>query len=121
MFSSTFMQEFIFPLLLMLLSAAVSYVIWLLKQQRADQKAAEKARKQDVQAAEAELAAIKKGLMLKLRRDIFEDHRRYCVNHEEMDAEDYANICEVFNAYHALGGNGSAEKAFKEISEVHLS
>lgn len=116
-----FIHDFVFPGLLTVLSAAVSYMIWLLQQQRADQKKAEEERKVDAKKAEEELAAIKKGLMLKLRRDIFEDHRRYCVNHEDMEPEDYANICDVFNAYHALGGNGSAEKAFREISEVHLS
>lgn len=32
----------------------------------------------------------------------------------------YENFCEMYNAYHKLGGNGMITKMMHEIEELHL-
>ena len=114
-------DNLIAPAILSILSIAVGYVVWLLKQQRAEQRQAAKEQKEAAELAEKELKAIKCGLMLELRRDILEDHERFCIKGEKMRPYEYENICEVHDAYKTLGGNGMTEKAFDEITKVHFA
>lgn len=32
----------------------------------------------------------------------------------------YENFCQMYEAYHRLGGNGMVEKMHEEIQELHL-
>lgn len=116
-----FIHEFIAPGFTAVISAAIGYIVWNLKQQRLEQKEARKAQNDAAEEAKKELDAIKKGLMLELRKGLLEDHERYCVQKESMQPLTYETVCEVHEAYKALGGNGMTDKIFHEIQNVHLS
>ncbi len=80
-----------------MLVAGLGYIVWLLQQSR---------KVTDANAI---------GTMLLLRREIIDDHRRFCVEGESMSADDFAYIDEVYQAYKGLQGNGMADKLYNEL------
>ena len=105
-------QVFI-PLIMLVASSLMGYIIWILQQTRTEQREARR-------ITSDELQAIKHGLMLELRRDIISEHNRYVNDKEPMLPLAYDNLCEIHKAYNQLGGNGMAEKLMKEIEEVRI-
>ena len=81
------------------LTIALGYIIWLLKDNK---------RTGDANAT---------GTMLLLRREIIEDHRRFCIDGESMTPDDFAYINEVYEAYKDLKGNGMADKLYQELEK----
>lgn len=79
----------------------LGYMVWLLKQQKKDKD------------------ANSKGTMLLLRVQLIEYHDKY-MKIGEIPSYAYDNFVEMYNAYHALGGNGMVTKMYKEIQEIHL-
>lgn len=84
-----------------ILVALLGYVIWLLKQQK------------------KERGANSKGTMLLLRVQLIEYHDKY-MDVGEIPSYAYENFEEMYEAYHALGGNGMVTKMHSEIQELHL-
>lgn len=79
----------------------LGYIIWLLKNQKRDRD------------------ANSKGTMLLLRVQLIEYHSKY-MQIGNIPSYAYENFCEMYEAYHALGGNGMVTKMYKEIQELHL-
>ena len=83
------------------LTALTGYIVWLMKQQKRDRD------------------ANSKGTMLLLRVQLIEYHDKY-VKLGDIPSYAYENFMEMYDAYHALGGNGMITKMKKEIEELHL-
>lgn len=83
------------------LTAFMGYVVWLLKNQKKDRD------------------ANSKGTMLLLRVQLIEYHDKY-MRLGSIPSYAYDNFCEMYNAYHKLGGNGMITKMMHEIEELHL-
>lgn len=79
----------------------LGYVVWLLKRQKKDRD------------------ANSKGTMLLLRVQLIEYHEKY-MKMGEIPLYAYHNFNEMYEAYHALGGNGMVTKMHEEIEELHL-
>lgn len=79
----------------------LTYIVWLLKNQKKDR--------------DAEL----KGTMLLLRVQLIEYHDKY-TSCGEIPSYAYENFNEMYDAYHALGGNGMVTKMHEEIHDLHL-
>ena len=79
----------------------LGYIVWLLKQQKKDKD------------------ANSKGTMLLLRVQLIEYHDKY-VELGEIPSYAYQNFSEMYDAYHALGGNGMITKMYEEIKQIHL-
>lgn len=94
------MQTYLIALPIVLTSA-LGYVVWLLKQQKKDRD------------------ANSKGTMLLLRVQLIEYHDKY-MSLGDIPSYAYSNFCEMYDAYHALGGNGMITKMYKEIQSLHL-
>lgn len=94
------MQTYIIALPI-LLTSAMGYVVWNLKEQKKDRD------------------ANRRGTMLLLRVQLIEYHDKY-VTLGEIPSYAYQNFVEMYEAYHELGGNGMATKMYKEIEELHL-
>lgn len=84
-----------------ILTALMGYIVWLLQNQK-------KARD-----------ANSKGTMLLLRVQLIEYHDKY-TGVGEIPLYAYNNFLEMYDAYHALGGNGMVTKMKEEIEELHL-
>ena len=82
------------------LTALMGYVVWLLKNQKKDRD------------------ANSKGTMLLLRVQLIEYHDKY-MRLGSIPSYAYENFCEMYNAYHKLGGNGMITKMMHEIEELH--
>lgn len=83
------------------LTTLMGYVVWLLKNQKKDRD------------------ANSKGTMLLLRVQLIEYHDKY-MRLGSIPSYAYENFCEMYNAYHKLGGNGMITKMMHEIEELHL-
>ena len=82
-------------------TALMGYIVWLLKNQKHDRD------------------ANSKGTMLLLRVQLIEYHSKYTTL-GDIPSYAYQNFCEMYDAYHALGGNGMVTKMKQEIEEVHI-
>ena len=83
------------------LPALLWYIVWLLKNQKRDRD------------------ANSKGTMLLLRVQLIEYHIKY-TQLGDIPSYAYQNFCEMYEAYHALGGNGMVTKMKQEIDELHI-
>ena len=99
------MEQFIYStytiVLPIIVTALMGYVVWLLKNQKKDRD------------------ANSKGTMLLLRVQLIEYHDKY-MRLASIPSYAYDNFCEMYNAYHKLGGNGMITKMMHEIEELHL-
>lgn len=83
------------------LTALMGYIVWLLKKQKKDRD------------------ANSKGTMLLLRVQLIEYHDKYTIL-GSIPSYAYENFCEMYEAYHELGGDGMITKMKEEIDELHL-
>lgn len=95
------MKEFLLQTYTVVLPIMLGYIVWLLKQQKKDKD------------------ANSKGTMLLLRVQLIEYHDKY-VALGEIPSYAYQNFSEMYDAYHALGGNGMITKMYAEIKQIHL-
>ena len=63
--------------------------------------------------------ANSKGTMLLLRVQLIEYHAKYTAL-GTIPSYAYQNYCEMYAAYHELGGNGMVTKMKQEIEELHI-
>ena len=96
------MKEFLLQTYTVALPIMLGYIVWLLKQQKKDKD------------------ANSKGTMLLLRVQLIEYHDKY-VELGEIPSYAYQNFSEMYEAYHALGGNGMITKMYEEIKQIHLN
>lgn len=79
----------------------LGYIVWLLKRQKKDR------------------SANSQGTMMLLRVQLIDYHDKY-MKKGEIPSYAYENFCEMYEAYHALGGNGMITKMYEEIQELHF-
>ena len=84
-----------------ILTAMTGYAVWMLQNQKKDRD------------------ANSKGTMLLLRVQLIEYHDKYTML-GEIPSYAYENFMEMYEAYHALGGNSMVTKMKEEIEELHL-
>lgn len=84
-----------------ILTSLMGWIVWLLKKQKKDRD------------------ANSKGTMLLLRVQLIEYHDKYMML-GDIPSYAYENFMEMYDAYHALGGNGMITKMMHEIEELHL-
>ena len=95
------MKELLFQTYTIVLPILLGYIVWLLKNQKKDRD------------------ANSKGTMLLLRVQLIEYHAKY-MQLGEIPSYAYENVCEMYEAYHELGGNGMVTKMKQEIDELRL-
>lgn len=79
----------------------LGYIVWLLKKQKKTRD------------------ANSKGTMLLLRVQLIEYHDKYMAL-GRIPSYAYQNFCEMYEAYHELGGNGMITHMFEEIKELEI-
>ena len=95
------MKDFLMQTYTVALPVVLGYIVWLLKKQKNDRD------------------ANSRGTMLLLRVQLIEYHDKY-MRLGEIPSYAYQNFMEMYDAYHALGGNGMATKMKNEIEELNL-
>ena len=93
------MKEIVLQTYTIALPVLLGYIVWLLKNQKRDRD------------------ANSKGTMLLLQ--LIEYHSKY-TQLGNIPSYAYQNFCEMYEAYHELGGNGMVTKMKQEIEELHL-
>ncbi len=94
-------REIILSIYSVLLPLLIGYIIKLLKDQK---------KERDANA---------RGTMLLLRVQLIEYHDKY-VAAGSIPSYAYQNFGEMYDAYHALAGNGMITKMKEEIEDLHL-
>lgn len=94
-------KEILMQTYTIILPILLGYIVWLLKNQKKDRD------------------ANSKGTMLLLRTQLIEYHAKY-MQLGDIPSYAYQNFCEMYDAYHALGGNGMVTKMKQEIEELHI-
>ena len=89
------MKEILIQTYTIVLPVLLGYIVWLLKNQKKDRD------------------ANIKGTML------IEYHAKYTAL-GTIPSYAYQNYCEMYAAYHELGGNGMVTKMKQEIEELHI-
>lgn len=79
----------------------LSYIVWLLKRQKRDRD------------------ANSKGTMMLLRVQLIDYHAKYMAL-GEIPTYAYDNFVEMYEAYHALGGNGMVTKMRNDMDELRF-
>ena len=94
-------MELLYESYVIALPILLGYIVWLLKTQH---------NRQD---------ANSKGTMLLLRVQLIEYHDKY-MKKGSIPSYAFDNFSEMYEAYHALGGNGMATKMFDEIKTLRI-
>ena len=84
-----------------IVTALMGYIVWMLKRQKRDRD------------------ANSRGTMLLLKVQLIEYHDQYMAM-KEIPSYAYDNFCEMYSAYHELGGNGMITKMNEEIHELNI-
>lgn len=50
------------------------------------------------------------------RKEIMDDYQSYIVDGKHLTVERYEQLTEIYEAYAALGGNGTAKRMYEEIT-----
>lgn len=95
------MGEFLMQTYKIVLPVLLGYIVYLLKDQKKERD------------------ANIRGTMLLLRVQLIEYHDKY-TSLGHIPSYAYQNFCEMYEAYHDLGGNGMVTKMSEEIHELHL-
>lgn len=95
------MKDLVLQTYTIALPVLLGYIVWLLKNQKRDRD------------------ANSKGTMLLLRVQLIEYHSKH-TQLGNIPSYAYQNFCEMYEAYHELGGNGMVTKMKQEIEELHL-
>lgn len=117
------MERFIYQTYLIalpvVLTALLGYIVWMLKEQKKQKKIDTKERDERIEAERKLRENNSKGTMLLLRVQLIEYHNKY-IKLGDIPSYAYENFLEMYNTYHALGGNGMITKMKSEIEELHL-
>lgn len=96
------MHDFLMQTYTIALPIALGYIVWLLKTQKKSRD------------------ANSRGTMLLLRVQLIEYHDKY-MKRGSIPSYAYENFIEMYDAYHALGGNGMVTHMKEEIEELSLN
>ena len=95
------LEEILMQTYIIVLPILLGYIVWLLTKQKKDRD------------------ANSRGTMMLLRVQLIEYHNRYCeVGYIPSYA--YENFCEMYDAYHDLGGNGMITKMKEEVDALEI-
>ena len=102
------MSEFIMPTYTIVLTALMGYVVWLLKEQKAERK-----------IDDAKQVAQANGIKTLLQIKLIEYHDRYM---KEQSIPSYAlqNFLMMYDAYHELGGNGMVTQMLADVKRLPI-
>ena len=107
------MKEFIHEAIVIAMPIILGYIVWLMKQQATERMETEKKHKEQAEKNDT-------GVMLLLRIQLIEYHDRY-MSKGTIPTYAYENFIDMYDAYHALGGNGMIDKMLSEINELHFN
>lgn len=95
------MKEMLMQTYTIVLPIALGYIVWLLKQQKRDRD------------------ANSKGTMLLLKVQLIEYHDKW-TGRGHVTKHGLQNFIDMYDAYHALGGNGMVTHLLEEVKELPI-
>lgn len=95
------MNEILLQTYTIALPILLGYIVWLLKNQKKSRD------------------ANSRGTMLLLRVQLIEYHDKY-MSLGYIPSYAYENFCEMYEAYHNLGGNGMITHMYEEVKELEI-
>lgn len=96
-------EKFLIPALLAIVTALCTYMV------------------QELKASRKMNNANAKGTMLLLRRQLIADHEKFCQKGEPMSHFEFEDMVEIHSTYKELGGNGLTDKMFEDLQAIDLA
>ena len=100
-----------------ILSVVSGLLLWIVKGLLADNRQLREGRRQEEQAREQ---AIAQGLVSLLRVQLIEYYDHYMAQ-GSIPTYVYDNYCDMYAAYHALGGNGMVTHMMEDLNTIRMS
>ena len=116
---NNFLMQTYIIVLPIVLTALMGYIVWLLQEQRKQKNIDSIERDKRISEEKKMRENNSRGTMLLLRVQLIEYHDKY-MRLGGIPSYAYENFMEMYNTYHALGGNGMITKMKHEIEELHL-
>lgn len=113
------MKELLMNTYMIALPIILGYIVWVLQEQKKEKRQDAIERDKRIAKEHEQRDANSVGTMLLLRVQLIEYHDKY-MKIGEIPSYAYENFCEMYSAYHDLGGNGMITKMKQEIEELHL-
>lgn len=113
------MKDVIMQTYYIALPIVLGYIVWMLQQQKRKQEQDAVERDKRIEEENKKREANRKGTMLLLRVQLIEYHDKY-MSVGDIPSYAYENFRDMYDTYHALGGNGMVTKMKQEIDELHL-
>lgn len=107
------MKELIHEAIVIAMPIILGYIVWLMKQQETERLKDERKKREQAENND-------RGVMLLLRIQLIEYHDKY-MNKGTIPSYVYDNFVDMYEAYHALGGNSMVDKMYAEIKELKLN
>lgn len=95
------LNEFLLETYTIVLPVLMGYIVWLLKKQKKDRD------------------ANSHGTMLLLRVQLIDYHEKWTLR-GYISKHGLENFIEMYNAYHALGGNGMVTHLLEEVKDLPI-
>ena len=95
------MKEILMEMTTIALPVILGYIVWLLKEQRAERN------------------ANNKGMILLLRVKMIEYHKEW-TERGYITAHGIENFLEMYDAYHSLGGNGMVTHLKEDVQKLEI-
>lgn len=111
-----FLINVIFPSIITFLLGLVAYEI---KENRKERKNKEQHINEQKEQKEIEYEAMKKSIVIVLRYMLYRYHSQF-MQKAFITSDEYNDYKEMYDVYHALGGNGSATKWWHEICTLPI-
>lgn len=67
-----------------------------------------------------QVRALRDGMRSLLRCEIVRAHKEYVVRGEPMSLEDLEYVAKTYESYHALGGNGTGTRLWRDIEATEI-
>lgn len=80
-----------------------------------------KALREELEAEKAMRDALYKGMKSSLRKDLVDAYGEYVTAGKSLTVERFHELTEGYNAYVALGGNGTGKTMYEAICEVPIT
>lgn len=107
------MKDLIHEAIVIAMPIILGYIVWLMKQQETE-------RRKDARLKKEQAEKNNTGVMLLLRIQLIEYHDKY-MSKGMIPAYAYQNFIEMYDSYHALGGNGTIDKMYEDIRTLRLN
>lgn len=102
-------------------TALTVLITWAVHKMTAKLDEVERERKAERAADEQWRTAMERGMRAMLRKELLDAYEQYVIRGDPLSYDVFKHLEGVYDAYHALGGNGAGTMVWEAICRIQLS